>query len=424
MIGYWRRVGELQRNVRFYLLCTVFYSVTIGFSSLLFNLYLIELGLDVAFIGLNTAMLSLASIVCAVPAGVLADRIGRKRAILIGLSGMVLAQLGLALFRQGALLLCASLFSGIFSTLLLTSSAPFLTENSTAEQRSMVFTLHAGLMNLSSFAAVIGGGYLPRLFARLLHVGPESAPAYRGVILTAAGIMALALLPALALRQPDRPGALHRARASIRLFSFSKPRLMFQLVLPRLLMALGAGLVFPFLNLFFKQRFAISDAVLGWIFGITDLTAAVVMLWGGDIADRLGKARSAFFAPLLSVPGLIVMGFVPLLPVVVLAHWTRSGLMRLGESLYMAFTMDKLDEGERATGSSLMATGWNVGWSAASYFSGRVQARTGWGLLFSTMALFYLLGLAFLYLFFIRRPRVGAVAGQESGADDRQGIDF
>ena len=39
------------------------------------------------------------------------------------------------------------------------------------------------------------------------------------------------------------------------------------------------------------------------------------------------------FARALSVPGLLVIGFVPSLPIAVIAHWVRSGLMRLGVSL-------------------------------------------------------------------------------------------
>ena len=402
--AYWQRVQGLQSNVKWYLACTVLQSMAMNLSSLLFNLYLISLGFDAAFVGTTNALFSVAGLVSALPAGLLADRIGRKRAIILSLAGVALARLGLATFARGWSILGFAVLIGISSTLHMTSSAPFMTENSADGDRAMLFTLNSSLMNVAYFIAATVGGYLPGVFATVLHVGPESATAYRAAILVASCLTASALLPILAVR--DVRGAVRRhtvSRSSLRFWRrFSNPKLLVKLTLPRVVTALGAGLVFPFLNLFFKQRFGISDATLGWIFGINSVLAAVFMLWGGTVAERLGKTRAMFYARALSIPGLIVIGFVPFLPPVVLAHWARSGLMRLGQPLYMAFAMEQLAEDERATGSSLMSTGWNVGWSVAPYISGLLQPRVGWGPLFVGTVIFYSLSLTLVYLFFVR----------------------
>jgi MFS family permease len=403
--SYWQRVRGLQHSAKLYLVCTVFQSMTMSLSILLFNLYLISMGFDAAFIGLNSALVSGARLASAIPAGFLADRIGRKRSMVIGLAGATVAQFGLSTLTQGWLILCANVLAGVFGSLFLTSVAPFLTENSTSEQRAMLFTVDSSLMNLASFVASTGGGYLPGLFAGLLRVGPESTEAYRAVLITGACSMGLALLPILLIPDGTEPVSRHRASGfSWRFWQrLSNPGLMVKLFLPRALIAFGAGLVFPFLNLFFKDRFAISDAALGWIFGITNVLSAAVMLWGGTVAEKLGKIRAMFYARLLGVPGLLVIGFVRSLPIVVIAHWTRSGFMRLGDPLYMAHAMELLPEDERATGSSLLSTGWNVGWSLAPYVSGQLLPRTGWGPLFLGTILFYSLSLACVYLFFVRQ---------------------
>jgi predicted MFS family arabinose efflux permease len=70
---------------------------------------------------------------------------------------------------------------------------------------------------------------------------------------------------------------------------------LLKLALPRLLFAFGAGLVFPFLNIFFKQRFGVSNATLGWILGITGAMAVPTMLIGGPVAGRLGKIETMFY---------------------------------------------------------------------------------------------------------------------------------
>jgi predicted MFS family arabinose efflux permease len=181
---------------------------------------------------------------------------------------------------------------------------------------------------------------------------------------------------------------------------------MARILVPRLLNGFGAGLVFPFLNLFYKQRFGVSDAALGWIFGITSVTVALTQLVGGAIAERQGKIRATLVARAVATPMMLIMGFVPSLPLAAAANWVRSGLMRLGGPLYMAFVMEQLDESERATGSSLMAMTWDLGWSTAPYVSGLVQVQWGFGPLFVATTALYGLGVVCVYRFFGRRGRM------------------
>ena len=72
--AYWHRVRGFERNVKLYLASTVLRSTTFALSSLLFNLYLASMGFDAAFIGLNNTLLSLASLLCSLPAGLIADQ--------------------------------------------------------------------------------------------------------------------------------------------------------------------------------------------------------------------------------------------------------------------------------------------------------------------------------------------------------------
>lgn len=404
MITYWHRLRALNPNAKRYLISTVFRAMSFGIWSLLFNLYLTSLGFDAAFIGLLGTLSSATSMVFALPAGLIADRIGRKRTMAIGFAGLAVCRFGAAAFSQGWLIAVFNTLWGVAGPLLLISVAPFLMENSTPKERALLFTVDGALMNFSMFVANTLGGYLPRLFATVLHVGVESTPAYRGALWTAAAAVALGLVPVLGLEEIRRP-APPRAAAPIWRFwqRLSDPRLLAKLSIPRIVIAFGAGLIFPFLNLFYKERFGVSDAALGWVFGITSVVAALMMFASGPLAERWGTIRAMLVARTISTPIMFVIGFVPSFPVVVAAHWIRSGLMRLGEPLYMAFAMEQFDESERATGSSLMRMSWDVGWAAGPALSGLVQVHAGFGPLFVAAVVFYALSLTLVYLFFGRR---------------------
>jgi MFS family permease len=407
---YARRVMGFRRNAKLYLVCTVLRSATTGLSALVFNLYLLSMGFDASFVGLTSTLTAAASVVSCLPAGLIADRIGRKRAMLVGLMGMSIAQFGVAVSVAGPLIAACAALSGALGALYLTSGAPLMMENSSTDERATLFTLNSSLANLVAFVVSAAGGYMPCLFSLVLGVGQETAPAYRGVMLVAALATLLAMVPALSLTEQTRAHALPGARRStpVSLWphlwrQFSNPRLLVQLVIPQALMMFGAGLVFPFINLFYKQRFGVSDAVLGWILGVTSLTAALVMLLGGGVADRLGKMQTLFYARAISIPLLLIIGYVPILPIAAGAHWTRSGFMRVGDPLYQAFAMEQLAEHERATGSSLITMGSDLGSSLGPVVSGLVQVHSGFGPLFAGTAACYVLSLGFIYVFFLRR---------------------
>jgi MFS family permease len=402
--AYLHRIGGLNRNVKLYLLAVLLRSATFALFELFFNFYILSLGFDAAFIGLASTLLGIASLICSLPGGLVADRIGRKRAMLIGLAGILITHFGVALSSQRWTIAAFYILYGMLAPLFFASSAPFLTENSTGDERAILFTLSSSLMNLAWFVMTIAGGYLPGVFAGLLNVEPESAAAYRAVLLTASCGMTVALVPILFLSEERR--SRRRVRAARPLAGqFSSPALLVKLVLPRILFAFGAGLFFPFLTLFFKQRFGVTDAVLGWIIGITSAVAALTMLVGGPIAERLGKIQAMFYSRLISTPLLLVIGFAPTLPLAVAAHWIRSGFMRIGQPLYVSFAMEQLEERERATGSSVLTMGWDAGWSLGPLVSGLVQTRTGYTPLIVATTVFYALGLGAVYGFFVRPAR-------------------
>ena len=76
--AYVRRVGGFSRNVKLYLGGAIVRSMAFSIFQLLFNLYLLSLGFDAAFVGLISISRGISSLVFSLPAGLIADRIGRK----------------------------------------------------------------------------------------------------------------------------------------------------------------------------------------------------------------------------------------------------------------------------------------------------------------------------------------------------------
>src|SRR5439155_24668226 len=95
-----------------------------------------------------------------------------------------------------------------------------------------------------------------------------------------------------------------------------------------LLIGAGAGLVIPFMNLYFAERFHCSSAQIGTFFSVAQVCTAAAALLGPALARRFGKLRTAVIAQLLSLPFLLTLGIERRLPMAVGAFWARATLMQ------------------------------------------------------------------------------------------------
>jgi predicted MFS family arabinose efflux permease len=277
--------------------------------------------------------------------------------------------------------------------------APFLTQVSSDEERPFLFSADWSLITLASFVGSLIAGGLPAALARQMSVGAESAQAYRSAMFLGLLLNGMALIPIGMIREVRWPGPRTATRAGLRdIVKLKAP--VVRLLLPNMIIGFGAALLMPYLNLFFKERFPIDDRALGSIFAPRDLITALATMAAPALALRLGKIRSVVFSELASLGFLLMMGFVPVLPVAAAAFWIRGALMTMGHPLYSAFIMEQSPPEERGTVNSIVEMAWQVGWMVGPAISGAVQARAGFGPLFLATTVFYTLGAGLTYVFF------------------------
>jgi len=402
-----RRAAGLSRNARLFLAMVSVSALGSGMFMLFMNLFVLARGNDEAFLGLLMSSMSLSALFLGLPMGVLVDRMGRKRAMVAGSTLSVAATLLLTLPPADWPLLVAAVFYGAGNALFMASGPAFMAENATEDERPTLFSLQSGLSLLMGFLGSAVGGSLPALFGTLLRVHPESVTAYRATLLTAEGMMAFALIPLLMIREERaRPAGERRPPFTLRDFPFRRD--VVALLVPELVIALGAGLLIPYLNIFFKQRFHISDSVLGLTFAVSQLLMGGATLLAPILAERWGKIRTVVFTQLASLPFLLALGFVPVLPVAVGAFWLRAMLMNMAGPLYTAFAMERVRENERGTVGAMIGVAYSVGQGIGPGISGFVQRSFGFPPLFLTTGSTYLVAALLTLALFGRAERPAA----------------
>lgn len=396
---YLSRIRAFSPNARLYLLNVIITGAGLGVFRLLFNFYVLSLGYNEALLGQLITINNLTALIVALPMGYLADLLGRKRSLLISGVGISLSIAGLVLYPDVSMFYAMNILAGMSQSLAGVTMAPFLMENSGEKERTYLFSFASGLQTGSAFVGNWIGGYLPTWIASNLEVSSTSSTAYAGALLivsvvTALGIFPLAFLKTRHLKREDQSifAPIHYAREN--------PILLSKLVGPMLLTSIGAGLIMPFMNVFFRQVHNQPDPVIGSLFAWGSLAMGIGLILAPALADRYGKIQVVVVTQGLSIPFLVLLGFSPWFWVSALAYYVRLALMNMSGPVYQTFVMEHVDPGARATVASLVSMAWNFGWAFSPSISGWLQVNYGFGPPFIGTIILYTISVFLYWKFF------------------------
>ncbi|GAB4499266.1 MAG: MFS transporter [Anaerolineales bacterium] len=395
---YTRRLSAFRPNARLYLLNVVLSGAAFGVYRLLFNFYLQSLGFDQALMGQLTTTSNMTALLTVLPIGYLADRLGRKQSLLISGFGIALSVIGSALYPAQGVLYAMNVLSGMAQALAGVTMSPFLMENSGEEERTYLFSFASGLQTASAFVGNWLGGNLPSWVGQARAVSETSSTAYSGALLVVAIGALLSLLPLFFL-QRQRLSSAERSLFSPFAYAQQHPAMLAKLVGPMLITSIGAGLIMPFMNIFFRDVHAQPDPVIGTMFAWGSLAMGLGLLIAPAIAERTGKIQLVVITQALSIPFLILLGFAPIFWLSAAAYYVRLALMNMSGPVYQAFVMEQVEPESRATVASLTNMAWNFGWAFSPTVSGWLQVRYGFAPAFAGTILMYTIS-TFLYWYF------------------------
>ena len=119
-------IRSFNRSARLFLVATLINGIVFSIWWLFFNFYILELGFNREYLGLVTSATSAAALLLGIPLGILSDRIGRKKAMIWGMS-IYIDAMGLeVLVLNPNMILVMVFISGAGHTLYFISQSPFI----------------------------------------------------------------------------------------------------------------------------------------------------------------------------------------------------------------------------------------------------------------------------------------------------------
>lgn len=352
-----------------------------GFLSVLLALYLSGIGYSAAQIGLLFTVALAGGAATTLGFSLLADRWGRRRALVA--SALLMAAAGVALAGRGSFVLLLPLaFVGGLSP-----SGQDVGPFQSLEQAALSQALpepsrvmpYAWYNLIGTFAVALGALAAGAIPAALGRAGWAPLAAQQALLWLFSAIgVALAWMYVLlspAVETPPRRGAragLHRSRSIVLRLSA-----LFGLD------ALAGGLVIQSLVAFwFHERFGLGLEQLGPLFFGTNVLSALSYLLAAPLAERFGLLNTMVFTHLPSNLLLALVPLMPTWPLAAVALLARHSLAQMDVPTRQAYTMVLVAPEERAAAAGVTNAVRPIAASAAPAISGLAFQAAAIGLPF------------------------------------------
>jgi MFS family permease len=335
-----------------------------GAVSVVLVLYLVALGLSDVTIGLLLTLTLAGDAAISLWLTTHADRVGRRRVLLVGSALMALAGIVFATTTWLPLLALAAMIgvvspSGNEVGPFLAVEQASLTRTIDPARRTSVFAWFNLTGSFATAGGALAGGALAGV---LIGIGQQPADAYRAVIvayaLIAVVLAALFSRVSVAVEVRDAPSVTVARRLGLHRSQGTVARLSALFALD----AFGGGFVVQSLIAYwFSVRFGAEPGVIGAILFVANLLAGVSALLAARIAARIGLVRTMVFTHLPSNVLLILVPLMPTLPLAALVLLARFSISQMDVPTRQSYTMAVVDTDERSAAAGVTGIARSVG---------------------------------------------------------------
>ncbi len=352
-----------------------------GFLAVVLVLYLAAAGLDPLGIGVVLTLTLVGDAVVSLWLTTHADRLGRRRVLILGSLLVAIAGMAFALTDWLPLLVIAGIVGVISPTG--NEVGPFLAVEQAAltqvvsdRRRTATFAWY----NLAGYVATATGSLIAGVVSGgLITAGFADIDAYRAIVVGYALIGLLMALIAVRLGseveveveladRPDTPGDDTGVRGRLGL---GRSRgIVLRLSALFSIDAFGGGFIPQSLMAYwFVLRFDVDPAALGAIFFAANILAAVSSLSAARIAARIGLINTMVFTHLPSNVLLLLVPVMPTLPLAVAVLLLRFSLSQMDVPTRQSYVMAVVAPDERSAAAGVTGIARTVGASVSPSIS-------------------------------------------------------
>ena len=354
-----------------------------GFLAVVLVLYLHEIGLSASRIGVLLTLTLFGDTLVSLWITTLADRVGRRRMLMVGAGLMLFAGVLFATTTNYLLLVIAATIgvispSGYEVGPFLPIEQAALTQTVSGTERTQVFAWYNLAGSLATALGALFGGLLARMLA---GAGLTPVESYRALLFLYAlvglllWLLFLRLSPAAELPPARKPGG------AAPLFSarFGLHRSLGIVLKLSALFALDAfagGFVLQSMVAYwFHLRFGVEPALLGSIFFGANILAGLSALAAAGVAARIGLINTMVFTHVPSNILLILVPLMPNLPLAITVLLLRFSISQMDVPTRQSYTMSVVEADELSAAAGVTGVARTTGAALSPIFAGLLLAN-------------------------------------------------
>ena len=182
--------------------------------------------------------------------------------------------------------------------------------------------------------------------------------------------------------------------------------LLLKAIIPTLIIAVGAGLTIPFINLFFFHNFQVDSTGFAVIGGVASVLVAILALLVPNVKNKLGFKKGITYTQTTAVIALIALATTEFFtqywwafPIAVLCFWIRTPLMNMAAPMTSELTMNYVGNKNQEMLSAIMAAIWSGSWFFSSQIFRFLKSEgLPYSYIFYITAALYAFGVLMYYL--------------------------
>jgi MFS family permease len=337
-------------------------SVVIGFIYTDLSYFLPKVhGLSDLWMGVTIGVMASTMVVTSLPLGIVADRHGRRKMLILGNLAASLSLIGFALTSNLALILFVAVVEGIGEAGFAVSGSAMLADKAGDQYRTVAFSLAAFL---GWVAGALGGFAISSLIA-IESFGLTVAQAHIALYLII-GLSGLSITPLVLKIQETPVSSSGPQKIGKGVLPRKSARVLFRYSICSVLIALGAGLFVPLMAQWFSQAYSVTDAITGPVLGFSSILTAVAVFLSPRLAKKFGMVRAIVMTQGLSTVFMVMVPTAPGFGAAASIYTVRVFLMNLSNPLSQSLIMGLVAPEERGMASGISAAIWRMPNAASS----------------------------------------------------------
>lgn len=397
---------SFPKEIRMLIVASFISGLVGGMVGFMLSLYFQSVGFSLREIGIIGGMSGISTTLTYLFTPKVSAILGNKKtmilALLIGLIGSVLLLISVNLI----LYLISSVLGGISGGLFSPAFIAVLSNKIDSKNSKYVYSAQSFSHQIGIAIGTILGGVLPPSLMKAFSL--QISIAFWWSILISILIGSIQLYIIITTNIEDDKIEEKRTQSSL------SRKLIAKFALTQLLIGLGAGLVIPWIPIFFTNRYflpyypdydtaySVALPLVSTVMTIVSFLMAFSFLLSPIFAEKFGYVRTIVGTQSSSVVFLVLLPFSPNFVVAALIYIIRTILMMLSSPIATSFMMNLLPPSERTKANAITMFSWNMAWSISYSLSGYLWENVPIYLPFIICGSLYLMSFALFYIFFAR----------------------